>query len=162
MGAPTACENAGVPDVSYNGSTVDACPNTFIVASKINWTPYFKYAAEKVQNGEAIDVNWTGGFDTGSVELTDINEKAAAAGTQEKLDEVEAGLKDGSIQVFDTSTFTVDGKELTQAYALDTDGDFVPDSEEAVYDGAFHESVFQSAPYFGMIIDGITLLDSGN
>ena len=41
MGAPTACETAGVPNVSYNGSTVAACPNTFIVSSRIDWTPFF-------------------------------------------------------------------------------------------------------------------------
>ncbi|MFR5782797.1 MAG: BMP family ABC transporter substrate-binding protein, partial [Oscillospiraceae bacterium] len=43
MGAPTACEVAGVPNVSYNGSTIDACPNTFIVSSRIDWAPYFEY-----------------------------------------------------------------------------------------------------------------------
>ena len=36
MGAPTACEAAGVPDVSYNGSTIDAAPNTYIISSKIS------------------------------------------------------------------------------------------------------------------------------
>ncbi|MBO5409935.1 MAG: BMP family ABC transporter substrate-binding protein, partial [Clostridia bacterium] len=51
MGAPTACETAGVPNVSYNGSTVAACPNTFIVSSRINWEPYFKYMIESVMNG---------------------------------------------------------------------------------------------------------------
>ena len=69
-------------------------------------------------------------------------------------------LADGSIKVFDTSTFTVDGKTLTSAFALDTDGDFTPDSEEAVFDGAFHESYFQSAPYFAIQIDGIEWLNS--
>ena len=92
--------------------------------------------------------------------LTKLNEEIAAPGTAEKLAEVEAGLKDGSIKVFDTSTFTVDGEALTSAFALDTDGDFTPDSEEAVFDGAFHESYFQSAPYFAIQIDGIEWLNS--
>ena len=83
-----------------------------------------------------------------------------APGTAEKLAEVEAGLADGSIKVFDTSTFTVEGETLTSAFALDTDGDFTPDSEEAVFDGAFHESYFQSAPYFAIKIDGIEWLNS--
>lgn len=52
MGAPTACENAGVPDVSYNGSTVSACPNTFIVSSRINWAPYYEYAIKAVMDGK--------------------------------------------------------------------------------------------------------------
>ena len=55
MGAPTACETAGVPDVSYNGSTESACPNTFLVSSRINWEPYFEYAMGCVASGEAID-----------------------------------------------------------------------------------------------------------
>ena len=100
------------------------------------------------------------GYADGSVVLTELNEAIAAPGTAEKLAEVEAGLADGSIKVFDTSTFTVDGKTLTSAFALDTDGDFTPDSEEAVFDGAFHESYFQSAPYFAIKIDGIEWLNS--
>lgn len=159
MGAPTACENAGVPDVSYNGSTLDACPNTFIVSSRINWEPYFEYIIDAVMNGTAIDTDWTGTLDTESVVLTEVNEKAAAAGTQEKIDEIAAALKDGSLQVFDCSTFTVDGKAVTSYKAdVDTDADYTPDTE-VIVDGAFHESEFRSAPYFDLRIDGIKLLD---
>lgn len=89
------------------------------------------------------------------VVMTPLNEAIAAPGTAEKLAEVEEGIKNGTIQVFDTSTFTVDGKTVDHAFAVDTDGDFVADSEEAVFDGAFHESYFQSAPYFTLRIDGI-------
>jgi basic membrane protein A len=95
MGAPTACENAGVPNVSYNGSTIAACPNTFIVSSRIDWTPYFMYMIQCVIDGTEIDADWTGTIETGSVVLTDINEKAAAAGTADKLAEVKKGLLDG-------------------------------------------------------------------
>ena len=52
MGAPTACEVAGVPNVSYNGSTIAACPNTFIVSSRIDWAPYYEYVINCVVNGE--------------------------------------------------------------------------------------------------------------
>ena len=160
MGAPTACENAGIPNVSYNGSTVDACPNTFIVSSRINWAPYYEYAINAAIAGEAIDADWTGTLATGSVELTEVNEDAAAAGTQEKLDEVKAGLEDGSIHVFDTANFTVDGKALDSYEAdVDTDADYTPDTE-VIADGYFHESEFRSAPYFDLQIDGINLLDT--
>ena len=160
MGAPTACENAGVPDVSYNGSTIDACPNTFIVSSRIDWVPYYEYCINAVQNGEAIDADWTGDLETGSVVLTDVNENVVAEGTAEKLAEVEAGLKDGSIQVFDCSAFTVDGKNLTEYEAdVDTDADYTPDTN-VIEDGAFMESKFRSAPYFDLQIDGIELLDT--
>ena len=158
MGAPTACENAGVPDVSYNGSTVSACPNTFIVSSRINWAPYYEYAIKAVMDGKKIDADWTGTLATNSVLLTDVNEKAAAPGTQKAIDEAKAKLEDGSLQVFDTDTFTVDGKKLDSYKAdVDTDDKYTPDTE-VIEDGAFKESKFRSAPYFDVKIDGIKLL----
>lgn len=159
MGAPTACESAGVPDVSYNGSTVSACPNTFIVSSRINWAPYYEYAIKAVMDGKKIDADWTGTLATNSVLLTDVNEKAAAPGTQKAIDEAKAKLEDGSLQVFDTDTFTVDGKKLDSYKAdVDTDDKYTPDTE-VIEDGAFKESKFRSAPYFDVKIDGIKLLN---
>ena len=160
MGAPTACEDAGVPDVSYNGSTVESCPNTFIVSSRIDWTPYLEYAIKAAMNGEKFDTDWTGTLATGSVVLTDINDKAAAKGTQEKIDEVKAKLESGEIHVFDTSTFTVKGETLTTYQAdVDTDAEFKGDTE-VIADGYFHESEYRSAPCFDLDIDGITLLNT--
>ena len=160
MGAPTACEKAGVPDVSYNGSTVDACPNTFIVSSRIDWAPYYEYAISAAAKGEAIDTDWVGTLETGSVVLTEVNEKAAAEGTQEKIDEVKAQLQSGELHVFDTSTFTFKDKELDSYKAdVDTDPDYEADTE-VVSDGYFHESEYRSAPYFDIQIDGINLLDT--
>ena len=158
MGAPTACEVAGVPDVSYNGSTVSACPNTFIISSRINWEPYFEYMVNCVMNGEAIAADWTGTIATGSVELSELNEQAAAAGTAEKIAEVKAALEDGSLKVYDINTFTVNGAKL-ESYLADVDdmGDYVPETE-VVTDGYFHESEYRSAPYFDVDIDGITML----
>ena len=160
MGAPTACENAGVPNVSYNGSTQEACPNTFIVSSRIDWAPYYVYAITAAQNGEAIDADWTGTLETGSVVLTDVNEAVAAEGTVAKLEEVKAALQDGSVQVFDTAAFTVEGKALSSYMAdVDTDAAYEKDTE-VIEDGAFKESKFRSAPYFDLQIDGINLLDT--
>ena len=160
MGAPTACETAGVPNVSYNGSTVSACPNTFLVSSRINWAPYYEYVVNCVKNGEAIAADWTGTIETGSVVLTDINEAACAEGTAAKLEEVKAAIEDGSVKVFDTTTFTVDGKAVDSYMAdVDTDPDYTPDTE-VVENGAFQESVKRSAPYFDLKIDGINLLDT--
>ena len=160
MGAPTACEEAGVPNVSYNGSTLDACPNTFIVSSRIDWEPYFEYMINCVVNGEAIAADWTGTLATGSVVLTDVNEAAAAEGTAEAIETAKAALEDGSLHVFDTANFTVGGEALTSYMAdVDTDADYTPDTE-AIVDGYFSVSSFRSAPYFDIQIDGINLLDS--
>ncbi|MBO4943892.1 MAG: BMP family ABC transporter substrate-binding protein [Muribaculaceae bacterium] len=160
MGAPTECQNNGVPFVFYNGSAADACPDTYIVASYINWAPYLKYAMTCTMNGEAIDADWTGTLENGGVALKELNEAVAAEGTAAKIEEVKAALMDGSLKVFDTATFTVNGEALT-TYLADVDdmGDFVPETE-AVADGYFHESEYRSAPYFDMFIDGVTNLDA--
>ena len=159
MGAPTACENAGVPNVSYNGSTVSACPNTYIISSRINWEPYYEYAITAAAAGEEIEADYTGTISTGSVELNELNEQAAAEGTAEKIAEVQAQLENEEVYVFDTSKFTVDGKNLDSYKAdVDTDANYEADTE-VVSDGYFHESEYRSAPYFDLRIDGITLLD---
>ena len=162
MGAPSACELAGVPNVSYNGSTGSACPNTYIISSRINWVPYYKYMIECVQKGEAIDTDWTGTLKTESVVLTELNEAVAAEGTQAKIDEAKAALEAGTLHVFDTAKegfITVGGKAVSSYKAdVDTDADYTADTE-VVADGYFHESEFRSAPYFDLRIDGITLLN---
>ena len=159
MGAPTACESRGVPDVSYNGSTKDAAPNTYIISSRIDWTPYFVYAIQAAIDGKEIDVDWTGTLETKSVLLTELNEDVAAKGTQDEIDKVTKELEDGSLHVFDTSAFTVEGKKLDSYKAdVDTDADYTPDTE-VISDGYFHESEYRAAPYFDLRIDGITLLD---
>ena len=159
MGAPTACETAGVPNVSYNGSTISACPNTFIVSSRIDWAPYYEFVINAVANGETIPADWTGTLATGSVVLTEVNEAAAAAGTADKIAEVKAALEAGTIHVFDTTAFTVGGETLTSYMAdVNTDPNYEADTE-VVIDGYFHESEMRSAPYFNLRIDGITLLD---
>ncbi len=159
MGAPTACETAGVPNVSYNGSTVAACPNTFIVSSRINWAPYFEYIVNCVASGEEIAADWCGGTAEGSVVLSDINEQAAAAGTAEAVEAAAAKLASGELKVFDTATFTVNGETPTSFMAdVDTDDAYTPDTE-AIFDGYFHESEMRAAPYFTLMIDGITTLN---
>ncbi|MEE1144728.1 MAG: BMP family ABC transporter substrate-binding protein [Acutalibacteraceae bacterium] len=157
MGAPTACETAGVPNVSYNGSTISACPNTYIISSKISWKPYFKHIIEAVENGTTITEDYCVGITEGAVELSELNTAVAAAGTQEAIDAAKAKFADGTLHVFDTSTFTVKGEKLESHKAdVDTDDSFTPDTE-AVSDGYFHESEYRSAPYFDIVIDGITV-----
>lgn len=160
LGAPTACELKGVPNVSYNGSTYDAGESTFIVSSAIDWAPYFQYIIEQVVKGEAIDTDWTGNIATGSVVLSGLNQDVIAEGTADAVNAAIAEFKAGKLHVFDTSKFTVDGKTLTSYKAdVDTDDKFTPDTE-VVSDGYFHESEYRSAPYFDIIIDGVTNLNT--
>ena len=171
MGAPNACESAGIPNVSYNGSTFEACPDTFIVSSRINWAPYYKYLAEQMQNAKGdvskanVAKDWTGTIATGSVELTAFG-KAATAGTAEKVAEIKAKLMNGTLNVFDTATFTKDGATIKTYMAnvnfeADEKGfdNNTPDTQ-VIENGIFFESKHRSAPYFDVKIDGITLLNT--
>ncbi|MBE6774136.1 MAG: BMP family ABC transporter substrate-binding protein [Ruminococcaceae bacterium] len=159
MGAPGACEAAGVPNVSYNGSTYDACSETFIVSSAINWTPYYNYIIGQYIKGEEIAADWCGGIAEGSVVLTGINQDVAAEGTFDKIQALVEDLKAGEVKVFDTANFTVGGEAVTSFLAdVDDAGDNVGETE-AIAEGYFDESAHRSAPYFSMRIDGITLLN---
>ncbi len=158
MGAPNACEEAGVPNVSYNGATGADCPNTFIISSRINWAPYYQYAiAQKVQN-KSVAKDWTGSIKTGSVVLTKVGGDAAAEGTVEAIVAARTKLANGTLDVFDTDNFTVNGVKLAQYFAdVDDFGDFVSDTQ-VIEGGVFKESDERSAPYFDLRIDGITEL----
>ena len=132
----------------------------FIISSAINWTPYLQYIIETYVQGGTIAADWCGGIDEGAVVLSDINGKAAAAGTKEKITEAIAALKNGTLKVFDTTTFTVEGKQLTSYLAdVNYDESYTKDTE-AIKNGAFAESSDRSAPYFDICIDGIEFLNS--
>ena len=156
----TVAQTKGAFHTGYNNDMTEVAPDASLVGTRIDWSVYFEEIIRAVANGEEFPQDWCKGYGDGAVVLTKLNEAICAEGTAEKLAEVEAKLASGELQVFDTSTFTVKGETLTTAFALDTDGDFTADSEEAVFDGAFHESYFQSAPYFTIQIDGIEWLNS--
>ena len=157
---PVACESTGIPNIPHNISMGDVFKNTYIVSSRINWTPYFEYAIQCVQNGDAIATDWTGTLSTGSVVMNELNTAVAATGTAEAIKAAVAKLESGELHVFDCSTFTVNGKTLT-SYLADVidDGTYTPDTE-AIIGGHFVESTYRSAPYFDIQIDGIELLDA--
>lgn len=157
MGAPNACKEKGIPNVTYNVSTESDCKGSYVIGSRINWAPYYKYIVEATIKNETIPYDWTGTLQSDSVQLLEMG-KAAAAGTAEKLAEVKAALENGTLNVFDTNNFTVNGKHITSFFAdVDDAGDYVPETE-VVANGILKESAFRSAPYFTLDIDGITLL----
>ena len=155
-GAPKACEEAKVPNVAYNLDTREWGPNSALISSKINWEPYFEHIIKAVENSTAIEQDFCKGLADGSVEILGLNDAVAAPGTAEKLEEVKKDIIDGNIKVFDTANFTVGGEQLTSYMAdVDTDDNFTPDTE-VIEDGVFMESAKRSAPYFDIVIDGIT------
>ena len=164
MGAPTACENAGIPNITYNVSTIESCPKTYLVCSRIDWEPYFEYLLNQVIAGEPVKTDWVGTFETGSVKLAGLNEATVAKGTAEAVEKARAELIAGTRHVFDTDAdnyITVKGQKVAEDWkpGEGTDAHFV-EGTKIVYDGYFHESQYRSAPYFDLQIDGIELLNS--
>ena len=162
MGAPGECETRGVPNVTYNVSTAEDCPNTYLAYSKINWAPYYEEVVNAMFEGRAIaevNHNYTGTLATGSV-VYDVKDPVAKAACEV----IKGQLEDGSRKVFDCSKFTVNGQHLTE-YLADVDdyGDFVPETNAIKTEGDitfFDESALRSAPYFNVDIDGITKLNA--
>ncbi len=145
--------------VGYNVDMLSVAPDAALTSATNVWSVYYEYALGTAMKGDKVDTNWAEGYEKGAVAITDLG-KSVAKGTAEKVEEVESAIKSGTLNVFDTSKFTVGGKEVTSAFATDTDGDFTPDTDEAVFDGYYHESYFQSAPSFQLRIDGIKELNN--
>ncbi len=163
-GAPSACEDAGVPCVGYNIDMIPTAPNEALTSASINWGPYYTYAVQSVLDGTPIDTDWCQGYNDGADKITALNDKVVAEGTADKVKEVEDAIKNGTLHVFDTSKFTVGGKSLEDALAAgDLDSSFQSDDAkkafaDSISDGYYHESDVKlntSAPSFAVIIDGI-------
>lgn len=153
-GAPSACEEAGVPCVGYNVDMISVAPTTALTSSTNDWGPYYTEAVQDVIDGVQIPTDWSEGLADGSSKITALNEDVVAEGTDIEVEDIEADIADGTIHVFDTSTFTVDGKTLEEI--IEEGGDDAEALEPYVSDGYYHESELQSAPSFSVIIDGIT------
>ncbi|MBQ3284639.1 MAG: BMP family ABC transporter substrate-binding protein [Ruminococcus sp.] len=163
-GAPSAVQAAldggkVAYSVGYNVDMLSVAPTAALTSATNNWTVFYKYAIGTAMKGEKVATNGVCGLDSGAVEITALGE-SCAEGTADKVAEVEAALKDGSVHVFDQNTFTVGGEKVEYAFATDTDGDFAPDADNAMFDGYYHESYTQSAPSFQLRIDGITELNN--
>lgn len=173
-GAPSAVQAAFdsgkvVYSVGYNIDMLAVAPEAALTSAQNVWAVLYKATLEKFMAGEEIPTDFACGAADGAVKISALG-SSCAEGTQEAVDAAWAGLKDGSLHVFDTSKFTCqpasDGSyvvdengTVTSAFGLDSNGDWVNDCGEAIVNGYFEESVLRSAPYFALRIDGITELN---
>ena len=104
--------------------------------------------------GKTFEKDYSVGYAEDGVMISALGE-SCAPGTQEKVDETIAAIKDGSLHVFDCSTFTVGGEHLD---SYDQSWGF--EGTQLIWDGYFHESEVISAPLFDIRIDGITELNA--
>ncbi len=156
----TKAQEHGVFHVVYNVDMSAEAANASIISARIDWTKYFEYALKTIADGGTLANDYCHGLAEGEVALTALNEAVAAPGTAEAIEKAKAALLDGSVKLFDMNTVTVNGEHVKEAFARDTDGDFAGDTDPCITaEGIFEESKYQSAPYFGLQIDGITLVN---
>ena len=168
-GAPTACEQAFdegtlVYSVGYNVGMLQAAPRASLTSATNNWAVYYTNLFYNKILGNEINVDWHAGYEAGAVGITELNGKAFKTDISAELKAVVDKLQEGKLQVFDLSTFTVNGEKIT-SYMADVipDNDYTPDTEvvkTTTIDGKevkyISESTVRSAPYFALRIDGIT------
>lgn len=154
----TTAQKAGVFHVGYNNDMSNVAPKASLISTRIDWTRYFYETIKAYADGKGLYAEeFCGTLAEGDVVLTDLNKAIAAPGTQEAMDKAIAAFKAGTLHVFDLSTFTVGGKQATNADLYDS---FAAVQGNAVSNGYFHESELQSAPYFVGQVDGITWLNA--
>lgn len=170
-GAPSAVQEAQdkgtvAYSVGYNIDMLSVAPTAALTSAQNNWSVLYKATLEKFIAGEEIPADYATGHANNAVMISALSE-SCAEGTQEAVDAAWAGIDDGSLKVFDTSKFTVGGQTVTE-YEVNfsiidfATGDVVFEgpTENVIADGAFQESVYRSAPYFDLRIDGITELNN--
>ena len=156
-GAPSAVQAAldsgtQVYCVGYNVDMLSVAPTAALTSAQNNWGKLYTLMIGNGMKGEGIPVNNTVTYKEDGVKISALG-PSCAAGTAEKVAEIEAKLLDGSLHVFDTSTFTVGGETVTSFTNC-----WGFEGLETIWDGYFHESELISAPLFELRIDGITEL----
>ena len=151
-GAPSACQAHGVPCVGYNVDMTAVAPDTALTSAAMNWGAFYTLSAKAVMNGQGFDVEWSKGYEEGAVYITKINSKVATSDAQAKTEAAEKAIKAGTLKVFNTKSFTVNGKSIEDL--IKAGGDFAKYSNY-VKDGAFNEQNGFAAPAFDLRIDGI-------
>ncbi len=168
-GAPSAVQAAlesgqTAYSIGYNVDMLSVAPQAALTSAQNNWSVLYTDVLSDFMAGKTVAHDYTAGYEEDGVMISALGE-SCAAGTAEKVEEVIAGIKDGTLHPFDVSTFTVGGQPVTSnPYNFSTmNSDFTAvqyegATEETIIDGYFHESEFRSAPYFELRIDGITEL----
>ncbi len=159
-GAPSAVQAAhesgkDVYCVGYNVDMLSVAPDVALTSAQNCWGVVYTELIKTAMDGGTFKTDYSYGFADDGVQISALG-SACAPGTEEKVAEVEGAIKDGSLHVFDTSTFTVNGAEVTTTASADLENDY--HGVEYIADGYFHESEYASAPAFAFRIDGITEL----
>jgi basic membrane protein A len=119
---------------------LSVAPNAALTSALNDWSVYYTYAMSCMLKGEDIATDWAKGYAEGANMISALG-ASCAPGTKEKVEAVEAAIKDGSLKVFDCSAFTVNGKHLT-SYT----GSWGLNGAETIKDGVFEDPSSAARP----------------
>lgn len=155
MGPAVACEEAidnhTVFHAGYNQSMIDVAPTTSLVSCRINWANYMVSAAgavleekdiESVQDAVQYEQDACAGFDSGWVEMLEVNEVLVSEHIKKEMKRYISDFKNNPHTVFIgdyTGTNPFDEK----------------DTIDLTY--GYEENEFRSAPSFGYVLDDIVV-----
>lgn len=153
------CEEAvsagqSVYHIGYHQSMMDVAPSSALVSIRTNWAPYMIQAVEAVMNDQVIESvvdahahgrDMSAGFESGWVELLELNKYIAADGTQEKVDNAIENMKKGKIKVFSGNYIGVN--PLNPADTIDLNEGYT-------------EHQYSSNPSFGYILKDIIAVEN--
>ena len=151
------CEEAAVAGqtvyhIGYHQSMIDIAPSASLTSVRTNWAPYAIQAVQAVMNNEVIENvveahahgrDLSAGFESGWVELLELNKFIATEGTQGKVNNAIESLKKGRIKVFSGNYTGVNPINPADTIDLNT---------------GYTECQYSSNPSFGYILrDYITV-----
>ena len=115
-GAPSTVQKAKdngatVYSVGYNMDMLDVAKTAALTSPLNNWEVYYTDLFQAVVDGKDIPQDWAEGYAKDAVSISKLGPECAK-GTDKKVEEVENGIKDGSIKVFDTKSFTITGDSV--------------------------------------------------
>ena len=153
------CEEAvsagqSVYHIGYHQSMMDVAPSSSLVSIRTNWAPYMIQAVQAVMNDQVIENvvaahahgrDMSAGFESGWVELLELNRYIAADGTQEKVDNAIENMKKGKIKVFSGNYIGVN--PLNPADTIDLNEGYT-------------EHQYSSNPSFGYILKDIIAVEN--
>ena len=119
IGPALACEQTPedrpVYFVGYNQSMSEVAPGTSLVTSRICWEPYIVAAVDALMTDKSIEATVPGrvfgndvsaGFDKGWVEMIDLNQQVAAAGTEDAMNDAIEKFKRGNVDFVFKGNYT--------------------------------------------------------
>jgi simple sugar transport system substrate-binding protein len=114
-------EKAGKFAFGWDSDMTKFGPNAHLASAIINWTPYYKKAVGDVLGGTWKTEKTWWGVKEGAIDLVGISDKVPTS-AKARIDQVKAGLKDGSFAIWKGPMVDTTGKAMLKAGTTADDG----------------------------------------